>query len=90
MEEFTEAFRYKKVKDKVKNIGLFYIHVVVYFLVNSIVVVLKINRNLNNGETLQEAIFDFATIGLWLIWAIIILCHVFFICGFDYIFGKNW
>jgi len=90
MEEFTEAFRYKKVKDKVNNIRIFYIHLVLYFLVNIIVGVLKINRNLNNGETLQEAIFDFATIGVWLIWGIVILCHAFFINGFDYIFGKNW
>ena len=90
MEEFTKAYRYDQAKKKVDQLRGFYIHFFVYIIANTIISALKVNRNLNNGETLNEAIFDFATIGLWVIWGVAILFHAFAVFGFDFIFGRHW
>lgn len=90
MEEFNEKFRFDRAKKKVEQLKGFYIHFVVYIIANIVIDVVKINRNLNNGETFQEAFFDFGTIALWLVWGIAILFHAFAVFGFDYILGKNW
>lgn len=90
MKEFTTEYKYKLAKEKAQNLRAFYIHVVGYILVNILIDVLKIIRNLNNGETLHQAIFDFATFGLWLVWGVGLLFHAFSVFGMDFIWGRHW
>lgn len=90
MEEFTKISSYERAKKKVENIRGFYIHLIVYFIANVVIDVVKITRNLRNGETFQEAFFDFGTIAIWLFWGVGILFHAFAVFGFDYFLGKNW
>ncbi|WP_425075998.1 2TM domain-containing protein [Psychroserpens sp. S379A] len=90
MEEFTEAYRYSLAQKKVERIKGFYIHLIVYFIANIVLNVAKITHNLRNGETFQDAFFDFGTIAIWLFWGIGILFHAFGVFGFDYLLGKNW
>lgn len=90
MKEFTEEYRFERAKSKMQNLRAFYIHTVVYFIVNTVISIAKIIRNLNNGETWNEAVFDFATIALWIIWGVGIAFHAFSVYGLDYLLGKNW
>ena len=90
MVEFTTEYKYELAKSKAQNLRAFYIHFVAYILVNIFIDVLKISRNLNNGETLHEAFFDFATFGLWMVWGVGLLFHVFFVFGMDFIWGRHW
>lgn len=90
MEEFTEEYKYKNVKSKVDNLRAFYIHITVYVIVNTCISVAKIIHNLANNESLREAIFDFATIAIWMFWGVAIAFHAFSVFGIDYILGKNW
>jgi hypothetical protein len=90
MEEFTEAHKYKKVKDKVDNLRAFYIHFTGYIVFNTTITTIKIIDDLDEGKTLQEALFDLGTVAIWLIWGIGIAFHAFSVFGFDYFLGKNW
>ena len=90
MKEFTEAFRFKKAKDKVENLRSFYIHFACYIIFNTTITTIKIIDDLDEGKTLQEALFDFGSVAMWLIWGIGIGFHAFSVYGFDYFLGKNW
>ncbi|MBO6606994.1 2TM domain-containing protein [Psychroserpens sp.] len=90
MKEFTEDYKYERAKSKMQNLKAFYIHFTVYVIVNTIISIAKVIRNVNNGETFNEAIFDFATIGLWTIWGVGIAFHAFSVYGLDFFLGKNW
>lgn len=90
MDKFTEEQKFLRAKTKVDNLRSFYIHLIVYLFANTVITVIKIGRNLHNGETLGEAIFDFATVALWLTWGMAIAFHAFYVYGFDYFFGRNW
>ncbi len=90
MKEFSKEYRYERAQSKMQNLRAFYIHLVVYFIANSVISVAKVIRNVNNGETLNDAIFDFATIALWLIWGVAIAFHAFSVYGLDMLLGKNW
>ena len=90
MKRHIEDQKYLRAKTKVDRLRGFYIHVIVYVCVNAVITAIKIVKNLENGETLNEAIFDFATIALWLTWGVGIGFHAFSVYGFDYFLGKNW
>jgi hypothetical protein len=90
MKEFTEEFRYKQAKSKVENLRSFYLHLIAYIVFNLVISILKIIRNLNNGETFHEAFFDFGTIAIWVFWGVGILFHAFSVFGLDRILGTNW
>ncbi|WP_456437164.1 2TM domain-containing protein [Psychroserpens sp.] len=90
MEEFTEAYRYEKAKDKVDNLRAFYIHFIGYIVFNTAITTIKIIDDLDEGKTLNEALFDFGSVAIWLIWGIGIAFHAFSVYGFDYFLGKNW
>ncbi len=67
--------KYQRAKARVDSIRGFYIHLSTYMVINTIVSVFKINRNLTNGETFNEAFFDFSTFVLWMFWGIGVAFH---------------
>ena len=86
----TEDFKFMKAKNKVEKLKRFYVHLTVYIVINSVITVVKIMNNINNGETFIEAFFDFATIITWLTWGIAIALHAFSIYGMPLILGEDW
>jgi hypothetical protein len=81
---------YLKVKHRVDKLKAFYTHLAVYAVVNGVIYVFKIIRNLRRGESFEEAFFDFSISGIWLIWGIVLAIHAFSIFGLPLILGKNW
>lgn len=79
-----------KAKNKVKKLKQFYAHLTVYIVINTVITVVKIMHNLNNGESLNEAFFDFATVITWLLWGIAIALHAFSVFGLPFILGVDW
>ena len=68
---------YIQAQKRVDELKGFYSHLVVYLLVNAFVSYKKIERNLESGETFQEALFDFSTFVLWLAWGIGLAIHAY-------------
>ncbi|NRD23936.1 2TM domain-containing protein [Winogradskyella litoriviva] len=81
---------YIKAKNKVEKLKRFYTHFAVYFVINTVITAVKIMHNLKNGETFNEAFFDFATIITWLVWGIAIALHAFSVFGLPLILGEDW
>ena len=77
-------------KKRVEDLKKFYKHVTVYVAINLVISILKISRNLSNGETLEEAIYDFNTCAVWLFWGIAIVIQAFKLFGLNFILGKDW
>ncbi len=82
--------RYLRAQKKVENIRGFYVHLLVYICVNLFISIKKIMRNLDNGETFEEAFFDFGTYFVWLAWGIGLAFHAFNVFVKNGVFGSHW
>lgn len=90
MKNFNQNDAYSRAKYKVERIKKFYKHLAAYIIVNSLILGLKIVRNLNHGESFSEAFFDIDFYGIWLFWGLGLAFHAFAVFGSDYFFGRNW
>ena len=82
--------RYLRAEKKVEDIRGFYIHLLVYVCVNLYISIKKISRNLDNGETFDEAFYDLGTYIVWLAWGIGLAFHAYNIFIKDGMLEKNW
>jgi len=79
-----------RAKRRVEKLRGFYTHLVVYIVVNVVISVFKIVRNLRHGESLEEAIFDLSFSGVWLLWGIGLAIHAFTVFVLPSLIGHNW
>ncbi|SHI81552.1 2TM domain-containing protein [Arenibacter nanhaiticus] len=86
----TDSEKRKRAEKRIEELKGFYIHLIVYILVNSFVSGNKIIRNLNNGETFGEALWDFGTFALWGFWGIGIFFHGVKTFHLNPFFSKDW
>ncbi|CAL2083993.1 2TM domain-containing protein [Tenacibaculum sp. 190524A05c] len=89
-ENYKEETQYLLAKKRVEDLKKFYKHLTVYVAINLVISILKISRNLSNGETLEEAIYDFNTYAVWLFWGIAIVIQAFKLFGLNSILGRDW
>jgi len=78
----TKDESYIEAKKKVKIIRGFYIHLGIFLLVNTIVLLV-----LSMIESNVDMFWEYYPIAGW---GIAIALHYFLVFGFDYVFGKNW
>jgi hypothetical protein len=84
--EFTEDDRFKAAYNRVKRIKGFYVHTLVYVLVNAFIIIPSFNRNVLslqdfwNWETFYTALF----------WGIGLLVHGISVFGQNIFFGQKW
>ncbi|WP_114905249.1 2TM domain-containing protein [Kordia sp. SMS9] len=84
------AERYLRAQKRVDDIRGFYIHLLVYICVNLFISIKKIMRNMENGETFEQAFYDFGTYVVWLAWGIGLAFHAFNVFFKNGVFGSNW
>ncbi len=90
MEE-NNSIKYKQAQASVKKLKGFYVHVVVYILVNVFISFAKILHNIyKNGAAFKEAFWDIDTFVVWIFWGIGLAIHGFNVLGFPFLFGKDW
>lgn len=82
---YLEEQKYIRAKKKVKSIKGFYVHLMVYLIVNAFLILTQVmGRNSINAfiyiETYATAIF----------WGIGLAFHAFGVFGMDIILGKSW
>jgi uncharacterized membrane protein YgcG len=90
MEKLENKDTYFRAKQYVDCLRGFYSHLTVYLIINILISSFKILRNLENGETFNDAFFDFSTIAVWMFWGIGLSIHAFKVFGFPFILGRNW
>lgn len=77
-------------KRRVDKLRGFYTHLAVYLVVNIVVSAFKIIRNIKNGESFEEAIFDLSFSGIWLLWGVGLTIHAFTVFVLPLLIGHNW
>jgi len=84
------AYEYARAKKKVDELKHFYIHLVMYFVINIFISTMKIRRNILNGESFEEAFFDFGTFAVWFFWGIGLATLALRTFGPSLFLGKDW
>ena len=82
--------KYRRAMARVDKLRGFYNHFIVYVIVNVVISIFKVVRNIEQGETYAEAIFDLNTFIVWLFWGIGLAMHAFSVFGLPMILGKDW
>ncbi len=80
----------KRAIKRLDALKVYYGHLVTYLGVNIMITVVKITRNLENGETLNEAIWDFATFAVWIFWGVALLFHTINVFSYNPFYSKEW
>lgn len=80
-----EEIRYQEALQRVKKIKGFYIHLVVYIVINIMIFVTNVQHQKDS-----ESIFRFENFATVLFWGIGLLAHGLSVFGRNIFFGKNW
>ena len=89
--DFLQEQNYIRAKKRVKEIKGFYIHLMVYIVINIMISGVIVYGLMNSGDTFVEAIQNFGTISTWLFWGIGMFFHWLGVFGFKSLgLGKDW
>jgi len=83
---FNPDDRYELAFKRVKRIKGFYIHALVYVLVNAFIIISSFNRS----EIGTEVFFKWGTYSTAFFWGIGLLAHGLSVFGRDLFFGDDW
>ena len=90
---FSEQQRYIVAKKRVEKIKGFYIHLVVYIIVNifiSAIIIYGLTSASDGEYDFEGAITHFGTYSTWLFWGIGLFFHWLGVFGSNLFFGKDW
>ncbi|PZX94840.1 hypothetical protein DOS84_04605 [Flavobacterium aquariorum] len=85
-ENFNPDTRYELAYKRVKRIKGFYIHLLIYVLVNAFIIVSSFNRSVLG----TEVFFRWETFSTALFWGIGLVAHGMSVFGRDLFFGADW
>ncbi len=86
-----EGEKYTRAKSRVKELKGFYVHLVIYILMNTLITIINIFDNMyNNESTFYEAFWNLENFTVWFFWGIGVAIHGFNTFGLSLLFGKNW
>lgn len=87
---FTKEQKYLRAKNRVDELKGYYWHLATYAIVNTFISIAKISNDISEGQSFEQAFFNFESLGLWLVWGIGLMFHSFKVFGFPFFLGKNW
>lgn len=88
--QFTEEQKYILARKRVEKISKFYKHLASYVIVNIFLSAIFIAGDMNDGNTFNEAVFDYHNYKIWLYWGIGILFQALNTFGIRLFFNKDW
>ncbi|WP_439127398.1 2TM domain-containing protein [Polaribacter sp.] len=90
-EDFIQEQNYVRAQKRVKELKGFYIHLIVYILVNLFLSGIIIYGLMQSGDTFKEAITNFGTYSTAFFWGIGMFFHWLGVFGFKSLgLGKDW
>ena len=89
-QEFNNDEHFEVAYRKVKRIKGFYSHLKVYIIVNAIIIVSSLNRDLIGSRFQDSGIFEWHTYTTAFYWGIAVLIHAFTVFGLDRFFSDDW
>jgi hypothetical protein len=88
--EFTEEQKYVLARKRVEKVSKFYKHLITYLVVNTILSIIFIVGDINDGDTFNEAFWDYHNYKIWLFWGIGIFFQALNTFGIRMFFNKDW
>ncbi|HQZ25434.1 MAG TPA: 2TM domain-containing protein [Flavobacterium sp.] len=85
-EKFNPDDRYNLAYKRVKKIKGFYVHALVFVLVNAFIIISSYNRSLFGNEVFLR----WETFSTAFLWGIGLLVHGLSVFGRNIFFGQNW
>lgn len=82
--------KFLKAKNRVEKLKQFYTHFAVFIVINTVISTVKIMNNMNNGETFEDALYDFSTFASWLVWGLGLSLHAFSVFILPLVLGHDW
>ncbi|SFR75982.1 2TM domain-containing protein [Maribacter stanieri] len=90
LNEFEHSDKLARAKKKVKELKGFYIHLLVYVLVNLFLMTVTIMGIMSSGASFSEALFNFGTFSTPFFWGIGLAFHAAKVFGYSPFFSKDW
>jgi len=90
MRNYRKEETYLRASRHVEDIRKFYGHLCAYLIVNCLISGFKMYNDFEQGETFNDAFFDFGTFAVWVFWGIGLAFHAFKVFGLPFLLGKNW
>lgn len=86
----SEKKKLDKARLRVAEIKGFYIHLIVYFIINTTLLIIKIVGTSYYGETFMGPIWHFSTFAAWILWGIGLALHGVVTFSKNPFIGKRW
>jgi len=87
---YKEEQNYLRAKKKVKAIKGFYVHFLVYILVNIFISAIIIYGLMSSGYTFSQTFSNFGVYSTWLFWGIGVFFHWMGVFGFKSVISQDW
>lgn len=88
---FLQEQNYIKAKKRVKDIKGFYVHLIVYVVVNIMISGIIVYGLTVSGDSFSETFSNFGVYSTWLFWGIGMFFHWLGVFGFKSLgLGKDW
>lgn len=88
--KLSEEQKYVIARKRVEKISKFYKHLGTYIIVNIFLSAIFIVGDINDGDTFNEAFWDYNNYKIWLFWGIGIIFNALNVFGFRLFLNKNW
>ncbi|MDB9721209.1 2TM domain-containing protein [Winogradskyella sp.] len=85
MKDENSNLKYIKAKNRVEKLKGFYNHVVIYFIVNSIITGFKVSNNLDSWDAFINDLISIDVLSVWTVWGIVLVMHFI-----SLVFGQGW
>lgn len=82
--------KYAKAQKKVEEFKKFYKHLAFFIVVNGFLIVRRIYKDIDRGDTVLEALSDIHNYRLIFWWTIILVLHAFKVYVTSFLFSKDW
>jgi len=80
----------RRARNRVEQLKGFYIHALVYVIINLFLIGATVFARMNAGEGFIEALFNFGTLATALFWGIGLAFHAAKTFGYSPLFSKDW
>ena len=89
-QEKIEGIKYLRAKKRVEKIKGFYVHLIVYIIVNTFLSgIIVFGLTTEDSVTFDVAFQNFGVYSTWVFWGIGVFFHWLGVFGFNVV-GKNW
>lgn len=89
-QQYAKERQYLKAKKRVDQLKGYYIHLIVYVLVNILLSSIIIYGLMESGYRFKSAISHFGVYSTWLFWGIGMFFHTIGVFGTQSFLGKDW